>query len=79
MEYRWTEDDLVPLIYQSGYLTIKKVHWSDEEGRHVEGLTLGMPNREVRESLRSLWWKQLMKIEEKDFTALVDVAKRQLA
>ena len=68
-----------PLLYQSGYLTIKKVHWSDEEGRHVEGLTLGMPNREVRESLRSLWWKQLMKIEEKDFTALVDVAKRHLA
>ena len=59
-----------PLLYQSGYLTIKKVHWSDEDGRHVEGLTLGMPNREVRESLRSLWWKQLMKIEEKDFTAL---------
>ena len=68
-----------PLLYQSGYLTIKKVHWSDEDGRHVEGLTLGMPNREVRESLRSLWWKQLMKIEEMDFTALVDVAKRQLA
>ena len=68
-----------PLLYQSGYLTIKKVHWSDEDGRHVEGLTLGMPNREVRESLRSLWWKQLMKIEERDFTALVDVAKRQLA
>ena len=68
-----------PLLYQSGYLTIKRVHWSDEDGRHVEGLTLGMPNREVRESLRSLWWKQLMKIEEKDFTALVDVAKRQLA
>ncbi|MBQ3345050.1 MAG: AAA family ATPase [Kiritimatiellae bacterium] len=68
-----------PLLYQSGYLTIKKVHWTDEDGRHVEGLTLGMPNREVRESLRSLWWKQLMKIEEKDFTALVDVAKRQLA
>ncbi len=68
-----------PLLYQSGYLTIKKVHWSDDDGRHVEGLTLGMPNREVRESLRSLWWKQLMKIEEEDFTALVDVAKKQLA
>ena len=67
------------LLYQSGYLTIKKVYWTDEGGRHVEGLTLGMPNREVRESLRSLWWKQLMKIDEEDFTALVDVAKRQLA
>ena len=67
------------LLYQSGYLTIKKVHWTDDGGRHVEGLTLGMPNMEVRQSLKSLWWKQLMKIEEKDFTALVDVAKRQLA
>ena len=67
------------LLYQSGYLTIKKVHWTDEGGRHVEGLTLGMPNREVRESLRSLWWKLLMKIDEEDFAALVDVAKRQLA
>jgi hypothetical protein len=67
------------LLYQSGYLTIKKVHWTDEGGRHVEGLTLGMPNREVRESLRSLWWKLLMKIDEDDFAALVDVAKKQLA
>ena len=42
-------------------------------------MTLGVPNMEVRESLKALWWKQLMKIEERDFTALVDVAKRQLA
>ena len=67
------------LLYQCGYLTIKKVHWTDESGHRVEGLTLCMPNMEVRESLKSLWWKLLMKIEEKDFTALVDVAKRQLA
>lgn len=67
------------LLYQSGYLTIKKVHWTEKGGHHVEGLTLGMPNREVRESLKSLWWRQLMKIDEKDFVALVDVAKRQVA
>ena len=67
------------LLYQSGYLTIKKVHWTEKDGHHVEGLTLGMPNREVRESLKSLWWRQLMKIDEKDFVALVDVAKRQVA
>ena len=29
--------------------------------------------------LWALWWKQLMKIEEKDFTTLVDIAKRQIA
>ena len=62
-----------------GVASVPEAITYDEDGRHVEGLTLGMPNREVRESLRSLWWKQLMKIEEKDFTALVDVAKRQLA
>ena len=67
------------LLYQSGYLTIKKVHWTERGGHHVEGLTLGMPNMEVRESLKSLWWRQLMKIEERDFVALVDVAKKQLA
>ena len=70
----------VSLLYQSGYLTIKGVKWTDDDdGRRVTGLVLGVPNMEVRESLKSLWWKQLMKIEEKDFTALVDVAKRQLA
>ncbi len=69
----------VSLLYQSGYLTIKKTVWSDEGGRHVKELVLGVPNMEVRSSLNSLWWKQLMKIDEKDFNALVDAAKRQLA
>jgi len=70
----------VSLLYQSGYLTIKDVVWTDDgDGRRVTELVLGVPNLEVRDSLKSLWWKQLMKIEEKDFTALVDVAKRQIA
>ena len=69
----------VSLLYQSGYLTIKGVEWTEDSGHHVKNLVLGVPNMEVRESLKSLWWKQLMKIEEKDFTTLVDVAKRQLA
>ena len=72
----------VSLLYQSGYLTIKKVKWfhpeSDPVARHPL-MTLGVPNLEVRASLKSLWWKQLMKIEERDFVALVDVAKRQIA
>jgi len=72
----------VSLLYQSGYLTIKKVKWfhpeDDPVARHPL-MTLGVPNLEVRASLKSLWWKQLMKIDERDFTALVDVAKRQLA
>ena len=71
----------VSLLYQSGYLTIKDVEWyhpANDVAKHPR-MTLGVPNMEVRESLKSLWWKQLMKIEERDFTALVDVAKRQLA
>ena len=71
----------VSLLYQSGYLTIKGVEWyhpANDPARHPR-MTLGVPNMEVRESLKALWWKQLMKIEERDFTALVDVAKRQLA
>ena len=72
----------VSLLYQSGYLTIKKVEWyypfGDRAARRPR-MTLGVPNLEVRDSLNSIWWKQLMKIEEKDFAALVDVAKRQVA
>ena len=71
----------VSLLYQSGYLTIKSVEWyhpANDAARHPR-MTLGVPNMEVRESLNSLWWKQLMKIDERDFCALVDVAKRQLA
>ena len=72
----------VSLLYQSGYLTIKKVEWyfpfGDKCARRPR-MTLGVPNLEVRDSLNTIWWKQLMKIEEKDFTALVDVAKRQIA
>ena len=69
------------LLYQSGYLTIKGVEWyrpANDLAKHPR-MKLGVPNMEVRESLKSLWWKQLVKIEEKDFTALVDVAKRQIA
>ena len=69
----------IPLLYQSGYLTIKDVKWSDEDGRHVTGLVLGTPNREVRENLTSNFWRTVMHMEASSFDALVDVAKRQLA
>ena len=71
----------VSLLYQSGYLTIKGVEWhhpANDPARHPR-MTLGVPNMEVRESLKSLWWRELMKMDEKDFNALVDVAKKQLA
>ena len=71
----------VSLLYQGGYLTIKKVEWFhpfNDLARRPR-MTLGIPNLEVRDSLNSLWWKQLMKIEERDFNALVDIAKRQIA
>ena len=44
MEYRWTEDDLLPLIYQSGYLT----RTSDDENGFV---MLAMPNAEIVEGM----------------------------
>ena len=69
----------IPLLYQSGYLTIKGVKWSDENGRHVTGLVLGTPNMEVRENLKSNFWRTVMHMEASSFDALVDVAKRQLA
>ena len=77
-----TEDDLdvcdalslplVPLMYQSGYLTIKDV---EEDG----GLILGVPNKEVRGVLNSLYWKSLVQIEEKDFKSEVRNAGKYLA
>ena len=69
----------IPLLYQSGYLTIKGVKWSDEDGRHVTGLVLGTPNREVRENLKSNFWRTIMHMDASSFDALVDVAKKQLA
>ena len=41
MEYRWTEEDLIPLIYQTGYLSI-----ADQESTQL--FTLVPPNKEVR-------------------------------
>ena len=69
----------VSLLYQSGYLTIKGVEWTDEGGRHVTGLELGVPNMEVRENLKSNFWRSVMHMEASSFDALVDVARRQLA
>ena len=70
----------VSLLYQSGYLTIKKVVWTDSrDGRYVSGLVLGVPNLEVRENLKSNFWRTVMHMDESSFTSLVDVAKRQIA
>ncbi len=69
-----------PLLYQSGYLTIKKAVWTDDpHGRYVSQLVLGVPNMEVRENLKSNFWRTVMHMEASSFTALVDVAKRQIA
>ena len=42
MDYRVENDDYVPLLYQSGYLTIK------EYDRELNAYTLGFPNEEVK-------------------------------
>jgi hypothetical protein len=42
MDYRAESDDYIPLLYQSGYLTIK------EYDRELDEYTLGFPNEEVK-------------------------------
>jgi len=72
----------MPLLYQAGYLTIKDVEWRLFEACGDDPqpvLTLGIPNNEVRYTLSGQWWKTLMKMDERDFRALVRVAERQIA
>ncbi|MDR1156631.1 MAG: AAA family ATPase, partial [Bacteroidales bacterium] len=42
MDYRVENEDYVPLLYQSGYLTIK------EYDSELDAYTLGFPNEEVK-------------------------------
>ena len=70
-----------PLLYQSGYLTIKElVQKKDENGEihPIPDLKLGIPNQEVRETLSSLYWKTLFGRDTDDFTSLLDTAKQRL-
>ena len=66
------EMPLVPLMYQSGYLTIKDVLGNDD-------IVLGVPNQEVRGVLNSLYWKTLLQIKENDFKSVVRQAEKYLA
>ena len=67
-----------PLMYQGGYLTIKKVI-NDAEGADERKLVLGIPNKEVRTALNAGWFDHYVKIPRSDFDELFAVAKRQLA
>ena len=66
------------LMYQGGYLTIKKVI-GEANGVDEQKLILGIPNEEVRTAIRSGWFDGIVKVPASDFDALVDVAKRQVA
>ena len=66
------------LMYQSGYLTIKKVV-GEANGVDDQKLILGIPNREVRTAIRNGWFDSIVKVPSAEFDALVDVAKRQVA
>ena len=66
------------LMYQSGYLTIKKVI-GEANGVDDQRLVLGIPNQEVRTAIRTGWFDSFVKIPATEFDALVDVAKRQVA
>ena len=66
------------LMYQSGYLTIKKVV-GEANGTDEQKLILGVPNREVRTAIRAGWFDSFLQVPSTEFDALVDVAKRQVA
>ncbi|MBO7683340.1 MAG: AAA family ATPase [Kiritimatiellae bacterium] len=74
---------MASLLYQGGYLTIKKVipPPRNSDGRQIgsESYILAPPNLEVREALKSGYISQVMGIEEETFSPLVDAAKRQIA
>ena len=66
------------LMYQSGYLTIKKVI-GVANGTDEQKLILGIPNQEVRTAIRNGWFDSVVKVPATEFDAFVDVAKRQIA
>ena len=74
---------MASLLYQGGYLTIKKVipppRKSDGQPIGSESYILAPPNLEVREALKSGYMSQVMGIEEETFNPLVDAARRQIA
>ena len=66
------------LMYQGGYLTIKKVI-GEANGVDEQKLILGIPNQEVRTAIRRGWFDSIVRVPATEFDALVDVAKRQVA
>ena len=66
------------LMYQSGYLTIKKVV-GEANGIDDQRLILGIPNKEVRTAIRNGWFDSIVRVPAREFDALVDVAKGQVA
>ena len=67
------------LMYQSGYLTIKRLSKTEVDGIGNPKLVLGAPNHEVRGAIRDGWFDSIINVSATEFDALVDVAKRQVA
>ncbi len=71
------------LLYQGGYLTIKKVipppREPDGQITQSESYVLAPPNLDVRESLKRGYLSPVMGLKENSFNLLVDRAKRQIA
>ncbi len=72
-----------PLLYQSGYLTIKEViHSTRPEDRGVSAndtYRLAPPNEEIRQSLRDGYISRILGFEADPFDTLLDRAKRMIA
>ena len=67
------------LMYQSGYLTIKGLSKTETDFNGNPLLVLGVPNHEVKGAVRAGWFDSFLQVSVREFDALVDVAKRQVA
>ena len=69
---------MAALLYQGGYLTIKKVISGANKG-DPDSYVLAPPNREVRDALKRGYLSLVMGLDEDPFDAILDRAKRQVA
>ena len=69
---------MASLLYQGGYLTIKKVI-SGAERDEPDSYVLAPPNREVRESLKEGYLSQVLGLDEDSCDTILDRARRQVA
>lgn len=71
MEGKYTKKDTIPLLFQTGYLTIKKIE-------NFDLFTLGIPNGEVRSALVNQLMPTFMGISEDRFPEILSRLQRMV-